>query len=77
MLLADAPTLTPSPFTQATDLVRKFQPGGTQHAAPRCSQCAINPICNPGELNAEELAQVDSLVQEVRTVQRGAKDANR
>jgi CRP/FNR family transcriptional regulator len=72
MLLADAPTITPPPFTQATDFVRRFQPGGTQHPVPRCSQCAISPLCNPGELNAEERAQVDSLVQEVRTVQRGA-----
>nr|WP_245254426.1 helix-turn-helix domain-containing protein [Paraburkholderia sp. LEh10] len=37
-----------------------------------CSQCATQALCNPADLSAEELARVDSLVSEVRTVQRGA-----
>ncbi|WP_239483067.1 fumarate/nitrate reduction transcriptional regulator Fnr [Paraburkholderia sp. C35] len=63
---------TPSPFGQATDFVRRFQSGVVQRLTPRCSQCAISTLCNPADLSSEELAQVDTLVQEVRTVQRGA-----
>ncbi|MBN3763045.1 fumarate/nitrate reduction transcriptional regulator Fnr [Burkholderia sp. Ac-20365] len=72
MLLADAPTSPPSPFMQASDFALRFPSGVTQRPAPRCSQCAISSLCTPGDLSTDELAQVDSLVHEVRTVQRGA-----
>nr|WP_245254420.1 helix-turn-helix domain-containing protein [Paraburkholderia sp. LEh10] len=36
------------------------------------TQCEVHALCNPVDLSAEELARVDSLVSEVRTVQRGA-----
>lgn len=72
MLVADALTSPSSPFMQQSDLARRFQSGLTPRSVPHCSQCAISALCNPVDLSAEEYAQVDSLVHEVRAVQRGA-----
>ncbi|MPW19190.1 helix-turn-helix domain-containing protein [Paraburkholderia sp. CNPSo 3157] len=72
MLLVDAQTTTPFPFSQAPDLARRLNAGAALHPVPRGSQWAMNTLCNPADLSADELAQVDSLVCEVRTVQRGA-----
>ena len=72
MFVADAPTTSSSAFTQTSDIARRFHAGVAPRDASRCSLCALQALCNPADLNAEELEQVDSLVAEVRSVQRGA-----